>query len=414
MLPCDDSICRQHLSERDILKQNNITCKKCNQGFRVKDNQFKSNKSLTQLIENQSHLIDEEINLKQELEISIKIFFEYYDEFIQNKTQLESDVFDQFHEMRFKVDEQREELKKKIDDIALELIDKIKKSEEIYLSQLEERFSSVDVSKSLETELNEIEELFRNPSLLIQTIQDMQFKQEESLKDIQLKLNVINQVKDDLKATHFFIPNLYSFNLDEETSSLFGSIKLNQYTNIKSFKGQILKGERQSFDLIKLCEFSPNDKWSLLYRGTRDGFSAQDFHSKCDNKSPTLSICKAHESSYIFGGFTTVSWESTNGKWKSDRNAFIFSLTNKDNQPVKMNINPNRNHVAICCHSKYGPIFGDDICIGNHSNTSMDSYSNLGWAYLHPQYEYRSNEAETFLAGSHQFQLDEIEVYQKE
>jgi hypothetical protein len=38
----------------------------------------------------------------------------------------------------------------------------------------------------------------------------------------------------------------------------------------------------------------------------------------------------------------------------------------------------------------------------------------LGHAYSHPQYAYGTNEAETFLAGSHFFQLDEIEVYQKE
>jgi hypothetical protein len=35
-------------------------------------------------------------------------------------------------------------------------------------------------------------------------------------------------------------------------------------------------------ELIKVCEFSPNDKWSLLYRGTRDGFDSSDFHSKSD------------------------------------------------------------------------------------------------------------------------------------
>ena len=27
--------------------------------------------------------------------------------------------------------------------------------------------------------------------------------------------------------------------------------------------------------LIDVCEFSPNDKWSRLYRGTRDGFNDQ-------------------------------------------------------------------------------------------------------------------------------------------
>ena len=44
----------------------------------------------------------------------------------------------------------------------------------------------------------------------------------------------------------------------------------------------------------------------------------------------------------------------------------------------------------------------------------MDSYSDLGWTYKHPKYEHGSDEAETFLAGSQFFQLDEIEVYQRE
>jgi hypothetical protein len=59
-------------------------------------------------------------------------------------------------------------------------------------------------------------------------------------------------------------------------------------------------------------------------------------------------------------------------------------------------------------------VFGHDVFIGNNANTTSSSYSNLGKSYKHPQYAYRSNEAETFLAGSYQFRLDEIEVYQKE
>ena len=104
------------------------------------------------------------------MEESIKKFLEFYDYFDQNKTQLKSDVFEHFEKMRFQIDEQREELKKRIDDKALELIEKIKKSEEIYLTLVEERISSVDVSQSLETKLNLIQELFRNSNLLIQTI----------------------------------------------------------------------------------------------------------------------------------------------------------------------------------------------------------------------------------------------------
>jgi hypothetical protein len=48
-------------------------------------------------------------------------------------------------------------------------------------------------------------------------------------------------------------------------------------------------------------------KWSLLYRGSRDGFRASNFHSHCDNKPITLTIIKS-TSGNIFGGFTSAHW----------------------------------------------------------------------------------------------------------
>jgi hypothetical protein len=102
-----------------------------------------------------------------------------------------------------------------------------------------------------------------------------------------------------------------------------------------------------------------NDKWSLLYRGTRDGFGSNDFHSRCDGHVNTLTILRLNGSSNIFGGITSVSWQSSaKGKWDSNANAFVFSLTNKDNTPLKMKIDPNRQKFAIGCHSGYGPSFG--------------------------------------------------------
>ena len=135
----------------------------------------------------------------------------------------------------------------------------------------------------------------------------MQQKQEESLNEFQSKLTEMNKVKDDLKATNGFKPNLSPFNQED----LFGSLKLNEFCSyMNSLKSQILKGEQQYFELLKLCEFSPNDKWSLLYRGTRDGFGSNDFHSKCDGKSNTLTILKAKQSEFIFGGYTEAEWDS--------------------------------------------------------------------------------------------------------
>ena len=50
------------------------------------------------------------------------------------------------------------------------------------------------------------------------------------------------------------------------------------------------------------------DKWHLLFRASRDGFTTQAFHTKCDNKGPTVTIVKSGNN--IFGGFTENSWKS--------------------------------------------------------------------------------------------------------
>jgi hypothetical protein len=137
----------------------------------------------------------------------------------------------------------------------------------------------------------------------------MQQKQEESLRDIQIKLYDMSKIKDDLKAKDEFQPNKYPFNSKE--TSLFGSIKLNEFSNTNPFKSEILKDEKQSFELIILCEFLPSDSWSLLYRGTREGFDSYDFHSKCGGHSNTLTILKAKASYFIFSGFTTAKWDGS-------------------------------------------------------------------------------------------------------
>jgi hypothetical protein len=344
-LPCGDVICREHLSERSVVKENKIKCTKCNQDFQVKHCEFKSNNELKNLIESRSYLRSIELKLKQKLEELIRKFFQIYDEFIQNKSILEFDVFEHFQEMRFQIDLHRAMLKEKsdeIDEIAMAMINDTEKYEVLYLKNIKEDFSSFDDCKSLEHELNQIEELFRDPNLLIETIKDMEQKQEEVLNDIQFKLNQMTIVKDTLIATNYFQSTLAPINQEEETS-LFGSIRLNAcWSNVNSFKGQILTDVKQSIALLELCEYSPRDKWSLLYRGTRDGFGSNDFHSKCNGKSNTLTILKAEESKFIFGGFTSVSWESpVYGEYKSDPSAFIFSLTNKDNKPLKMKKDPN-------------------------------------------------------------------------
>ena len=66
----------------------------------------------------------------------------------------------------------------------------------------------------------------------------------------------------------------------------------------------------------------------LLYTASVDGFSFANFHNKCDNKGPNISIIKS-EHGLIFGGYTSLSWDNSNQYAADNKNPFIFSLSKK-------------------------------------------------------------------------------------
>jgi len=71
----------------------------------------------------------------------------------------------------------------------------------------------------------------------------------------------------------------------------------------------------------------PTAKFMNLYRASRDGKSAIDFHSRCDNKGPTITIVKS-ENGTIFGGYTDISWFSSKScdDHEYQHTSFIFSI----------------------------------------------------------------------------------------
>ena len=74
---------------------------------------------------------------------------------------------------------------------------------------------------------------------------------------------------------------------------------------------------------------------TLLYRGSKDGFKAKDFHSKCDGHSNTITIIKVQNGD-IIGGYTSVEWKSPFfSKYVRDDNAFLFSLTQNQRYTIK-------------------------------------------------------------------------------
>ena len=74
--PCGDSICQEHLHERDVLKKNKIQCSLCNKGFSFNDHEFKINTSLNNLLDAGVFWTDEEKILRENLEQTLKIIHE--------------------------------------------------------------------------------------------------------------------------------------------------------------------------------------------------------------------------------------------------------------------------------------------------------------------------------------------------
>jgi hypothetical protein len=155
-----------------------------------------------------------------------------------------------------------------------------------------------------------------------------------------------------------------------------------------------------------LCGFGATQGWTLLYRGSVDGFASSAFHSKCDGRVNTLTIVKS-TNDCVFGGYTTTGW-NLRGQHIQDANAFIYSFISKSNAPVKMNcVNATD---AIYGNAENGPCFGgEDLCIPSDCNLSANCSSRINGLY----YTLPAGYTQYFLTGKNTFQVKEIEVFTK-
>lgn len=121
-----------------------------------------------------------------------------------------------------------------------------------------------------------------------------------NVEDLKLKLDEIAALKDHLKSNRF-VPSL-TFKDEND----FGVLILNEYKC--NLSQSVILSQRQSFELLNLCQFSPDIEWTLLYRASQDGFEAKNFHSKCDShRCRTLTIFKSAEPhSFIIRGLYGV------------------------------------------------------------------------------------------------------------
>jgi hypothetical protein len=163
--------------------------------------------------------------------------------------------------------------------------------------------------------------------------------------------------------------------------------------------------------------------FKLLWRGSRDGFRARDFHSRCDGHAPTLSLIQDTDGN-IFGGFTPVEWQSRSWNWQKESNdncrtadpslrSYLFSLKNPHDFPArKFPLQPKKEEDAVYCNCLCGPVFGGSLCdvgIFQNCNTNSSSgISSLGITYTNDT----GLDGTAFFTGSPKFTVEEIEVFE--
>ena len=134
----------------------------------------------------------------------------------------------------------------------------------------------------------------------------------------------------------------------------------------------LMESKREDEFLKKIYEWSGYKRMELLYRGTKDGVMAENFHKKCDNQGPTICLYKNNKGN-IFGGYASISWENS-GNGKPAPDSFLFTLTNIHNiEPTKF-IKSNKKNGVYHYYSE-GPVFGDnDIYIDDDFRKRSTSY----------------------------------------
>ena len=151
-------------------------------------------------------------------------------------------------------------------------------------------------------------------------------------------------------------------------------------------------------------------KWGLCYRGSRDGFSAKNFHEKCDEMPDTLTIVKT-TSDCIFGGYSRAEW-SSNECYKFEKGAFVFSLSNKLNKPMVFSQIAG-DQKTIHCDPNFGPCFGSgpDFRISDACDSNENSLSCLGCSFTNDDLKKTPDLASMILADGEVFKVSEIEVF---
>ena len=170
----------------------------------------------------------------------------------------------------------------------------------------------------------------------------------------------------------------------------------------------VQENERQMIlDWIAPINNNKSFKSILLYRASSHGDNPSSFHSKCDNKGPTITFFTHNSTGYRLGAFTNCSWQSESGTCIYDPNAFLFSLNNKK----KFNTKYPNGYYAVRLYKDYGPYFGSSAIYFNSSGNWRSS--NNVYCYNNSSYYYGTIKELIGVdtTSTQNFPISDMEVY---
>ena len=159
------------------------------------------------------------------------------------------------------------------------------------------------------------------------------------------KINDLEEINKNLEAKNQMLEEKYQ-SLEKKLEEIYNYLPI-----FKKEKEKENNEKEKDLQIIKNWIAPGKEvKLDLIFKKSRDGDKAKDFHKFCDNKKKTLILIETKEGRK-FGGFSYNEWNHSNGNWKNNKNDFVFSL----------DLNKKYKNVGDCStlgERNNGPVFG--------------------------------------------------------
>ena len=117
----------------------------------------------------------------------------------------------------------------------------------------------------------------------------------------------------------------------------------------------------------QLSQLLPNRFFELCYSGAVHGWSSSTFHSRCNNKGPTVTVARRSDTGRVFGGYASRSWVNS-GSYAYDYDAFLWTFNGAVVERTEDRFE--LEQYAVHDHVSYCPTFGESTWIPRCTSAS--------------------------------------------